>query len=133
EVRGVKALYDALAGKVVDQVDLSDDRRRALHQDHLGAVFLDLPQPVDPVTYTAGVDTLDLRHVDDRGPAADLVAQAGELVVLVDDAGELYVGDVLPVVYRGLELGIHCRRHVRPWLRFCPAARITAYLSDRLM
>jgi hypothetical protein len=108
EVRHVEALHHAGAGEVVDEVDLRNDRRRALDQHHLGGVAFEPPEPVDPVADAAGVDPLDLAEVDHRGARGDLVDEISELVVLVDDARQLHVADVVSVMDRGLELLTHC-------------------------
>ena len=62
----------------------------------------------------SGTAVIDLGEVDDHGARRNPVGQVRELVVLVDDAAELDVGHVIPLVYRGVKLGIH----VRPILAF---------------
>jgi len=107
EVRDVEALDDAAAREVVDQVDLGNDRRRALDEHRAGAVVLQLREPVHPVANAARIDALDLAQIDHGRARRNLVDEVGQLVVFVDDAAELDVADVTPVLYRRLELLAH--------------------------
>ena len=106
EVRDVEALDDAVAGEVVDEVDLRDDRRRALDEHRARAVLLELA--TSQLTQSRTPHEL-MRSISPRSmtavPRRDLVDQIAELVVLVDDAAELHVADVVPLVNGGLKLG----------------------------
>lgn len=107
EVGDVERLDDAVAGEVVDQVDLRDDRGRALDEHGARAVLLELREPVDPVADAARIDALDLAEVDDGGPGRDPLDEVAELVILVDDAAELHVAHVAAVLNGRLELLAH--------------------------
>jgi hypothetical protein len=107
EVRDVEALHHAGAGEVIDEVDLRDDRWRALDEHGARAVGLELAEPVHPVADATRVDALDLAEIDHGRTRRDLVDEIAELVVLVDDAAELHVAHVTAVLDRRLKLAAH--------------------------
>jgi len=68
------------------------------------------PDPAQPIAvepFQLSIAPLDFAQVDDRCTRRYLVAEIGELIVFVDDTGELDVRDVITVVNRGLKLLTH--------------------------